>query len=250
MLDGLFESGHETRLSGLKNKFYDDLAKAKKALYRDAVERGWFPRNPNTVRTVTRILGIFGMLAGMAVTIWLAGAWGAGLVGLPFVVGGLFLALISGAMPRRTAKGTHLMRRSLGFARYIRTAETHQQAFAERANLFTAYLPYAIVFKCVDKWAQAFKDIDLQQATGRWYAVSPHSMPAHSRIVSTAFLPRCQPRWRPRPARPAAADSAAADRRAVAEAAGEAAVGRSLDHLADGDRGSRRDRPASSSTTV
>ena len=42
---------HARKLSDLKNKFYDDLAKAKKALYADAVERGWFPRNPNTVRT-------------------------------------------------------------------------------------------------------------------------------------------------------------------------------------------------------
>jgi uncharacterized membrane protein len=72
-------------------------------------------------------------------------------------------------MPRRTAKGTHMMRRTLGFAKYIRTAEAHQQAFAERANLFTEYLPHAIAFKCVDKWAAAFQDIDLQQATGTWY---------------------------------------------------------------------------------
>jgi uncharacterized membrane protein len=46
----------------------------------------------------------------------------------------------------------------------------HQQAFAERANIFTEYLPYAIVFKCVDRWARAFKDIDLQAATAGWYA--------------------------------------------------------------------------------
>ena len=62
--------------------------------------------------------------------------------------------------------GRELMRRSLGFAKYMKTAETAQQAFAERANIFTSYLPYAIVFRCVDKWARAFKDIDVQAATG------------------------------------------------------------------------------------
>jgi uncharacterized membrane protein len=72
-------------------------------------------------------------------------------------------------MPRRTAIGRELMRRSLGFAKYMKTAETAQQAFAERANIFTSYLPYAIVFRCVDKWARAFKDIDVQAATGGWY---------------------------------------------------------------------------------
>jgi uncharacterized membrane protein len=72
-------------------------------------------------------------------------------------------------MPRRTAAGRHLMQRALGFARYIRTAENAQHAFAEQANIFTAYLPYAIAFRCVDRWARAFKDLDLQAATGGWY---------------------------------------------------------------------------------
>lgn len=172
VMDGLFASGlpsgMEVDLSDLKNKFYADLEKAKRALYRDAVERKWFPRSPSSVRTVARVGGLLGMFAGIGVTIYLA-QWGAGLVGLPFVAGGLLLALLSGAMPRRTALGTHMMRRALGFAKYIRTAETQQQAFAERANLFTAYLPHAIVFRCVEKWAAAFKDIDMQQATGGWY---------------------------------------------------------------------------------
>ena len=65
-----------------------------------------------------------------------------------------------------------MMRRTLGFAKYMKTAETQQQAFAERANIFTAYLPYAVAFKCVDRWARAFQDIDMQKATGAWYAGS------------------------------------------------------------------------------
>ena len=78
--------------------------------------------------------------------------------------------LLSRAMPRRTAKGRELMHRALGFAKYVKTAETQQHAFAERANIFTAYLPYAIVFKCVDKWSRAFRDIDMQAATASFYA--------------------------------------------------------------------------------
>ena len=75
-------------------------------------------------------------------------------------------------MPRRTARGTQMLRRTLGFFRYIRTAEVPQQAFAERALLFTEYLPYAIAFKCVDRWARAFSDVDLHQATAGWYGGS------------------------------------------------------------------------------
>ena len=172
VLNGLFDAGSPRKLSSLKNKFYDDLARAKKALYRDAVERRCFHRNPNTVRTITRIAGLAVVIAGLVLTGWLGQNWGRGLVGLPVIVGGVLLAILSRAMPRRTAAGREALRRSLGFARYIRTAETHQQAFAERAGIFTEYLPYAVAFKAVDRWAKAFKDIDIQAATRAWYAGS------------------------------------------------------------------------------
>ena len=170
VLNGLFEPLERSRkLSDLKNKFHTDLAKAKKALYADAVDRGWFPRNPNSVRVVARLLGIVAVLLGGALTIFLGTNWGAGLLGLPVIAAGALLTFAASALPRRTAKGRAILQRGLGFVRYIKTAEVHQQAFAERANIFTAYLPYAIAFKCVDQWARAFKDIDLQRATGGWY---------------------------------------------------------------------------------
>lgn len=170
VLSGLFDSKETRKLSELKNKFYDDLSKAKKALYADAIRRKWFPRNPNTVRTIWRVVGLMAIPGGVVLTIMLGARWGAGLLGLPIVLGGLLVAVAAGAMPRRSAAGREAMRRALGFAKYIKTAEQHQQAFAERANIFTAYLPYAIAMKCVDKWANAFKDIDLQEATRGWYA--------------------------------------------------------------------------------
>jgi uncharacterized membrane protein len=172
VFDGLFDGRATRTVSSLKNKFYKDLAKAKVALYQDAVERGWFARNPSTVRTVSRVLGVIAAGAGVFLVLALGHRWGAGLLGLPVVVGGVLLAAASGALPRRTAKGRLLLKRTLGFAKYIRTAETRQLAFAERANIFSAYLPYAVAFKCVDKWAKAFADIDLQAATARYYVGS------------------------------------------------------------------------------
>jgi uncharacterized membrane protein YgcG len=170
VLDGLFAKGTPTTISALKNKFYSDLAKAKKALYTDAVERGWFPANPNTVRTLWRLAGIVALSGGVALTIWIGAHWGAGLLGLPVIAGGAVLAMAAGAMPRRSALGRDLTRRTLGFLRYIKTAEVGNQAFAERANLFTEYLPYAVAFKCVERWAHAFQGIDLQAATAGWYS--------------------------------------------------------------------------------
>ena len=169
VFDGLFDGRATRQISSLKEKFYKDLAKAKSALYRDGVDRGWFPRNPNAVRMITRVAGAIITALGVVLAIALGERWGAGLLGVPVVAGGILLLAMAGAMPRRTAKGRTVLLRTLGFVKYIRTGEARQLAFAERANIFTAYLPYAVAFKCVDKWARAFADIDVEAATSRWY---------------------------------------------------------------------------------
>jgi uncharacterized membrane protein YgcG len=170
ILNGLFKTNTTRKLSALKNSFYKDLVLAKKALYKDAIGRGWFRRSPETVRTVSRIAGIVVLVGGIFLIFQLGAQWGAGLLGLPVIAAGFLLAVFARAMPRRTAAGREALRRTLGFSKYVRTAETQPQEFAERANIFTSYLPYAVAFKCVEKWARAFKDIDMQAATAGWYA--------------------------------------------------------------------------------
>jgi uncharacterized membrane protein len=50
------------------------------------------------------------------------------------------------------------------------TAETDRQRVAEEANIFSDYLPYAIVFGCTDKWARAFEGLEDQARVDSWYA--------------------------------------------------------------------------------
>jgi uncharacterized membrane protein len=68
--------------------------------------------------------------------------------------------------------GREMLRRTLGFRQYIATAEKDRQQFNEQRNLFAEYLPFAIVFGCVDKWARAFQDIDLTETVRTWYSGS------------------------------------------------------------------------------
>ncbi len=162
------------KLSSLKKKFYTHLEDIKKALYADAVTHRWFARNPDTVRKAYFLAGA--VTAGISVflTMALGRALGAGLIGLPVGLAGVLLMLFSGAMPRRTAAGRDMMRRSLGFAKYIKTAETRQHEFAERANIFAEYLPFAIVFKCVDRWARTFRDMAIPASANGWYVGQGH----------------------------------------------------------------------------
>jgi uncharacterized membrane protein len=93
------------------------------------------------------------------------------LMPVPLIVAGAVMMPLSRAMARRTAAGSEAFRRALGFKLYITTAETRRQEFNERENIFARYLPYAIVFECVDKWAEAFEGLDdqVQASTGSWY---------------------------------------------------------------------------------
>ena len=170
---GLFASGvDEVTLSSLRNKFHEDLSKAQKALYRDATAKKWFSRNPDRVRTLWALIELAAITVGVALG-WLLGSrFGAAFVAIPIALCGLLLLATHRAMPRRTAHGSELLRRVLGFRRYITAAETDRQRFNEQANIFAEYLPYAIVFGAVERWARAFRDIDTTAATTAWYAGS------------------------------------------------------------------------------
>jgi uncharacterized protein (TIGR04222 family) len=170
VLNGLFDDGNEVKLSSLKNQFYKDLEKAQKQLYADAARRGWFNANPQTVRRLWAGVGLGVIALGAALVAGLGFIFGAGMFGLPVIVVGLLVLATARAMPRRTAKGSELLRRTLGFRRYITTAETDRQRFNEQANIFAEYLPYAIVFGAVEKWARAFSGIEAATAaTAGWY---------------------------------------------------------------------------------
>jgi uncharacterized membrane protein YgcG len=162
------------RLSDLKEKFHGELDAVKRALYQQGVKSDkLFPANPRDVRSRHLLLGI-GLTALGAAAVALLGLAGAGLLGLPVVAGGLGLAAVSPAMPRRTAAGRELYRRTLGFREYMVIAETDRQRFAEEVNLFNEYMPYAIVFGCTDRWARAFEGLARKPDTSSWYVSSRH----------------------------------------------------------------------------
>jgi uncharacterized membrane protein YgcG len=162
----------EVQLSALKKRFYTTLAKAQRELYGDAVARKWFVADPQRVRQIYGALGVGAMVVAAFLVFGLGSSLGAGLIGLGAVVPAVALLGVASRMPKKTRAGAELLRRTLGFRHYMEIAEKERQRFAERENIFSEYLPYAIVFGCVEKWANAFKDIDAQQATSSWYTGS------------------------------------------------------------------------------
>lgn len=195
LLTALFDGMQEVKLSDLRNKFYKDLARVKESLYGDSVrDLKFFPQNPETIRNIYRIVGVAVAVAGGGLVYLLGTQFGAGIVGVSILLAGGLLLLVSNAMPRRTASGRQAYRRALGFRLYMETAETDRQRFAESANIFHEYLPYAIVFECVDKWAEVFEDLGLEPqahyyAGRRGFAPSrfARNMSSFSASISTAM---------------------------------------------------------------
>ncbi len=159
LVDGLFQGGSPAKLSDLKTKFHKYLDEAQDDLYTDAQRRRFFPSRPDNVRTTWSYIGFGVTAAGVAIVFLLGSAFGAGLIGLPVALGGMLMLALAGKMPRRTALGRELLRRTLGFRQYLATTETERQRYNEQANIFATYLPHAIVFHCVDKWAKALESL-------------------------------------------------------------------------------------------
>lgn len=166
LLEALFKGRSEVLVSELKRTFATDLRKVESQLYDDVVKSGWFRRRPDRTRGLWGLLGVVAVLAGVGLTYLLARYTHAGLLGVAVVVSGLLLLLVSGRMPARTAKGSAMLARVLGFRTYLHTAEAEQLRFEERTDVFSKYLPYAIVFGDAERWAKAFAALAAAQAAG------------------------------------------------------------------------------------
>jgi uncharacterized protein (TIGR04222 family) len=179
LLAALFKGRSQVKLSTLKNTFATDLKRVEDALYDDAVAKGWFAKRPDRTRTLWTVLGVLAVVGSVVLAVVVAATTHAGLVPLPLIFGAVVLLVGAKRMPRRTSKGTGTLRRVQGFRRFINESEKERARFAERQNLFSEYLPYAIVFGATERWARAFADIDGRLPETGWYT-GPHYFTVHS----------------------------------------------------------------------
>jgi hypothetical protein len=169
LFEGLFVGGDSVLLSSLKGTFAPTLKGAEGLLYEDAKGRSWFVADPSRVRTMYAGLGCLTALAGLGLVFLLGRTFGWGFAGIAVVPVGIALLLMNRAMPARTETGSALLAQTLGFKRYMDTAETDRAKFAEKEGLFTAYLPYAVMFASVDRWMRAFAGLDTAHAVSSFY---------------------------------------------------------------------------------
>jgi hypothetical protein len=169
LLAGLFKGGDSVEISDLRNEFATRMKGVQGKLYDEVVRRGWFVRRPDKVREFWTAVSVGALVLAIGATVALAALTTFGWVGIALVLVALVFVSTARRMPHRTAAGRAALRRILGFRRFIEeSGEPERARFAERADLFTEYLPYAMVFGATERWARAFGDL-AEQADTSWY---------------------------------------------------------------------------------
>ncbi|WP_433476676.1 DUF2207 domain-containing protein [Spirillospora sp. CA-142024] len=155
-------SGREAvKLSELGGTFSTKLAQVRSAMYDDVVKQGWFARRPDTVRSRWTIAGILVTLLGIAGTVALALTTEWALAGLALIIAGAALAYGGQYMPAKTARGATVLAHTIGFRAFLERGvipDGDETAARQRIALFSRFLPYAVVFDAVPKWAETVKD--------------------------------------------------------------------------------------------
>ena len=170
VLGGIFGGDSVASLSNLEGSFYSEMPGIREAVYDAVVSNGFFPKSPDNVRGLYRVLGIMIVVLGIAGAFFqfndhrfpwtVAGALG--------VAGsGLVLILFAPFLPRKTPAGARLHEDILGFEEYLSRAESAEIQATERQNVFERMLPYAMALGVAALWAKRFEALKLQ-APG-WY---------------------------------------------------------------------------------
>jgi hypothetical protein len=154
LLERLFRSGGRVTTDDLKDESYASLlSDTRGELYsRVSTELRWFTRNPMMVR----VLAISG---GIALVLGLVG-WG--LLGLAGLITGVGVLVLNNKFGSRSADGSAVLAQAKGFELYLTTAEADQIKFEEGIDVFSRYLPYAMVFGVAERWTKVFQQLAAQ----------------------------------------------------------------------------------------
>jgi uncharacterized membrane protein len=163
------------------------------ALWKQVADRNWYARLPHRSTVVESSgygwvplgCGVFlAVLAGLISLIvyvikfdappWLGPAI---VIALPVlaVLNAVIDLILQRRAGRRSALGRAVTDQVVGFRRYLSTAEADQLRFEDGEDIFSKYLPWAIVLDLADRWQQVCKqavDSGRLTATPAWFTGS------------------------------------------------------------------------------
>ena len=161
----------------------------RESVRNQVASRGWFRKVPSAAAAGGFGFGIIAIavFAAFAVGFWLL------LLLIPLLPIIITLAVIRTKLKRgqRTAEGRAVCDQVEGFKTYLATAEADQLKFEEGEDIFSKYLPWAIIFELADRWAKICGDLvamgRLPNATPYWY-IGNYQMAAFNTSFLTSSL--------------------------------------------------------------
>lgn len=163
LLETLFHGGRTAVTVaeiGKMPRISEKIEEVKKAMYAEVMGRELFTKDPNKVRGFGIALAITVALCGVVGGQMLAREYSEALfasVALSSVATGVLIAAFGWAMPRRTPAGVVAREHAIGFREYLSKAEKYRLQWQEKEGVFEKFLPYAIIYGVVGKWAKAFE---------------------------------------------------------------------------------------------
>jgi len=166
LLEAIFGGSNTKKLSELKNKFYFHIPELKRLVFDDVLKKGYFNGNPTTKKASAIALGIIIPTGLMFLSAFISGSIVSAFISVILLVP--FAIWFGLSMSQKTPAGVEALRQVRGFRMFIYTAERYRAKFEEDTNMFTRFLPYAMVFGLTHKWAKAFKGLDVRPPD--WYS--------------------------------------------------------------------------------
>ncbi len=159
LLDSIFAGIDSIQLSELKNEFSTYLPAIYKSINKELVKNDFY-EGGSPVKVKGKYFGIgFAMI--FAGFFFLAGTsyFKLAFIAWPVLLGGIVVALFANAMPRKSMKGAKERMKWLAFKRYLEDLVKYKKA-GEAKELFSKYLPFAVVFGINKSWIRAFSKVD------------------------------------------------------------------------------------------
>lgn len=166
VLESLFgEGAREVSLDDLDTTAESGLRSELAEMRVRLKERGWFAgtladrrRTPGGPRFTIFWLVLIFVAVTQGLTVIRDGMIGP-IVLIPIVAVGLIMLFMRSRRPRRTAKGSAIYAQAMGFRKFLETADADQLRFEAGEDIFSKFLPYAMVFGLVNRWVELFKSL-------------------------------------------------------------------------------------------
>jgi uncharacterized membrane protein len=186
MLENIFVSGNETRLSDLKNRFYAVIPIVRQDIMSALKSKGIYALDPESANGYSIAAGI--AIAILVVAVQVMG-WMNLFYSIPLVIGSVLVSaviwwLFARQMTAKTVAGARTRIAVLGFQEFMNRVDT-DRIKRMPPDTFEKFLPYAMALGVEHHWAQAFDGIIKDPPS--WY-VSPNGYVGFSPLFFSSSM--------------------------------------------------------------